>query len=74
MDQLKVIIGHHKMQMMLRQQIIDSMKEELDAFVSLAAKDPTQYATCFVLSQSIAGEEKIYQSMIEVLKRLEAAE
>ena len=64
MDERKVIINHHKMQMMLRQQIIDSIKEELKAFNT----------TCFGLTQLIHNEEKIYQSMVEVLKQLEAKE
>lgn len=74
MDERKVIISHHKMQMMLRQQIIDSMKEELKAFESVASKNPAEYITCFGLTQLIYNEEKIYKSMVDVLKQLEAKE
>ena len=74
MDKRKVIINHHKMQMMLRQQIIDSMKEELKVFESLAAKNPAEYVACFGLTQLIYNEEKIYKSMVDILKQLEAKE
>lgn len=60
MDERKTIINHHKMQMMLRQQIIDSMKEELKVLESVAAKNPTEYVTCFGLLQLIKKTKNRY--------------